>query len=144
MTKRAVELTTAFEVSGPWFTKDVKKTVRENIADMLDAAKGAMEQDVRASIAGHRGQMPGYTGWSYNRTIGRRKSGRTGRTWGLWAVVSANTEGGDARVSMLDAKDAIRTKAAAATIEKRWHPYRNAKRAARRAIASLDLAKGLN
>lgn len=130
-----VKLTSSFEVSGPFFRKDVRKTVRENIADMLDAAHQAMEADVKASITAHAGSMPRYSGWSWAHTIGRRES-LTGKRWGLWAVVSANTGG-------MDARDAIRTKAAAATIERRWHPYRTATRAARRAIKSLDLTKGL-
>jgi hypothetical protein len=140
--KGQVEVTSHFDLEGPFFTKDVRKTVIENIGDMLDRAAEAMEQDVRDSIAGHAGSMPYYDGWSWARTIGRRKSGR-GKEWWYHAVVSANTEGGDPRVGKLDKRDAIRTKAAAVTIEKRWHPYRKASSAARRAIKTLDLTKGL-
>jgi autotransporter-associated beta strand protein len=62
-----------------------------------------------------------------------------GGRWGTWAVVSANTAG-------MSAKDAIRTKAAAATIERRWHPFRNVKGAVYRArpLLTADLTKGLD
>ena len=55
-----------------------------------------------------------------------------------WAAVGAVTSG-------MSAKDAIRTKAAAATIERRWGPYRRAKSAVyrSRALISADLTKGL-
>lgn len=132
----AVELTTKWETDGPFFEKDVRKTVLQNIGDMLDMAAEGMEADVRGGISQHASSMPAYSGWSWAHTIGRRKS-QTGREWSLWAVVSANTAG-------MGAADAIRTKAAAATIERRWHPYRTSTRAARKAIKALDLTKGLD
>ena len=140
--KDPVVFTSRFELDGPFFRKDARATVIENIGAMLDEAAEAMEADVRASIAGHAGMMPRYSGWSWARTIGRRES-RGGRRWWYHAVVSANTEGGGG-VGPLGAADAIRTKAAAATIERRWHPYRKTTRAARKAIRALDLTKGLD
>lgn len=131
-----VELTTKWTTEGPFFTRDPRKTIRANIGDFLDEAAAAMQSDVRQVIASASGSMPGYTGWSLDRTIGRRRSYRTGKVWQLWAVVSANTDG-------LDRRAAIRTKAAAATIERRWHPYRRSTSAARKALRSLDLTRGL-
>jgi hypothetical protein len=42
----------------------------------------------------------------------------------------------------MDRADAIRTKAAAASIERRWHPFRRVAAAGRRA-AKANLTKGL-
>jgi hypothetical protein len=131
-------LTTDVTLSGPFFTKDPGKTLRANVRDLMDALAEQMEGDVKDAIAANAGSMPQYTGWSRDRTVGRTVS-ISGKRWGTWARVSANTEG-------MSKADAIRTKAAAASIERRWHPYRKAKsnvyRA--RALITADLTKGLD
>jgi hypothetical protein len=128
----------AVTLEGPFFTRDPGKTLRANVRDMLDEMAAWMEIEVKTGIAVNAGSMPFYSGWSYDQTIGRTTS-ISGKRWGTWAVVSANTEG-------MDAKDAIRTKAAAATIERRFHPYRQVKSAIYRArpLLTADLTKGLD
>ena len=134
-----VSVTTKVELSGNFFTRDPSKTLYRNIGDMLEALAGEMEGIVRGEIASHAGEMPGYSGWSYDHTVGYVKSGLTGKRWATWAAVGAVTAG-------MSKKDAIRTKAAAASIERRWHPYRRVKSAVyrSRALISADLAKGLD
>lgn len=137
-------VTAKITLRGNFFTRDPGKTLRQNVRDMLEALAAEMEHEVRGIIAGHAGDMPRYSGWSYGRTIGRVES-YTGKRWGTWAVVSANTWGGGG-VEKLTKHPAIRTKAAAAIIEKRWHPYRRVKGGVYRARALLtaDLVKDLN
>lgn len=135
--KDAVTLQTYWQPEGPFFERDVRKTVRANIGDMLERAAAAMEAQVRGEIASHAGGMPGYSGWSWAHTKGYTTSPYTGRHWGLWAAVNAVSAG-------MSTPDAIRTKAAAATIERRWHPYRNVARSGRQAMKTLDLTKGLD
>lgn len=132
MTKVTVQL------DGNFFKRDPGKTLRGNIKDMLDVLAGEMEQAVDQQIQSHESQMPAYTGWTVGHVLGRTHS-VGGKRWGTWAVVSANTQG-------LDRKDAIRTKAAAAGIERRWHPFRLVKSAVyrSRALISADLTEGLN
>ena len=133
------QVTSKVELSGNFFRKDPGKTIRHNIRDMLEALAPEMQRDVRGEIAGHAGSMPAYTGWTLEHTLGYVTSPRTGRRWQLWAAVGTVTAG-------MDRKDAVRTKAAAATIETRWHPFRKVKSAVyrSRAVISADLTKGLN
>ena len=127
---RAVtRVTSRVELDGNFFERDPRKTIRTNIGDMLDALAGELEAIVQGEIAGHAGSMPGYTGWSRDHIVGRTES-YSGKHWALDLVVSANTAG-------MDARSAIRTKAAAATIERRWHPFRQAKSAVYRARATV-------
>lgn len=131
-------VTTKVELSGEFFTRDPGRTLRTNVKTMLDALAPELDRLVTADIQSHSGAMPFYTGWTAEHTVGRVTS-LSGKRWGLWLVVSANSAG-------MSAKDAIRTKAAAATIERRWHPYRRVKSAVyrSRAVISADLTKGLD
>ena len=131
-------VTTTVTLEGNFFTHDPGKTLYANIGTMLDALAGDMEQAVRGEISAHAGSMPYYSGWSWAHTEGYTTSPKTGKHWALWAAVAAVTQG-------MSTPDAKRTKAAAATIEKRWHPYRKVKSAVyrSRALISADLAKGL-
>ena len=131
-------VTTKITLDGNFFRRNPGKTFRQNVKDMLDELASWMESEVRGGIEGHAGSMPNYTGWSADRVRGRTES-IVGKRWGTWAVVSSNTAG-------MSARDAIRTKAAAAGIERRWHPYRQVKSAVYRArpIIAADLTKGLD
>ena len=131
-------VTTKVELSGNFFTHDPGKTLYANIGLMLDGLASEMEAEVQADIASHAGEMPAYTGWSTSHAVGYRTSPKTGKHWALWAAVGSVTAG-------MDRKDAIRTKAAAASIERRWHPYRRVKSAVyrSRSVISADLARGL-
>jgi len=123
--------------SGPFFHKDPAKTLQQNIETMLDAVGREGEQDVKAQIAGHRSEMPAYTGWTYDSVRGAMRS-LSGKPWRRTVAIQAQTG------SMNDA-NAIRTKAAASTIEGRWHPFRKTLSRLRRAraINRAELTKGL-
>lgn len=128
-------VTSKVELSGNFFTHDPGKTLYTNIGEMLDALGPELRSTVRDDITAHAGQMPGYSGWSWAHTEFKRSANKH---WALWVAVTADTSG-------MSAKDAIRTKAAAATIERRWHPYRQVKSAVyrARALISADLTRGL-
>ena len=132
-------VTTKVELLGPFFTKDPGKTLYANIGDMLESLASELEARIADEVAGHAGQMPFYTGYTREHVTGYTTSPKTGKHWALWAAVGVPTSG-------MGRADAIRTKAAAATIEARWHPFRNAKSLVyrSRALISADLTKGLN
>jgi len=133
-----MSVTTKVTLEGDFFKRDPGKTLRANIRDMLDALARWMEAEVRAEIAARQGQMPGWTGWSFRQTKGYTTSGKTGKRWQTWAAVGAVTTG-------MSKRDAVRTKAAAASIERRFHPYRRVKSGVYRArpIVSANLTKGI-
>lgn len=126
------------ELSGPFFTRDPRLTVRQNIRNMMDAVAAEMEQGVKAELEAKSGSIPGWTGWTRDHVVGRTHS-LAGKRWALTAVVSANTDG-------MGASDAIRTKAAASRLERRFHPFRKIAGRTRRARAVLaaDLTRGLD
>ena len=125
------------ELEGNFFRRDPKKTVRANIRDMLDALAGELGGEVRADIASHQSQMPNWTGWTHEHVHGITRW--EGQRWQFWAAVQAVQEG-------MSANDAIRTQAAAASIERRWHPFRRGKGAVyrARALINADFTKGLD
>ena len=151
------------ELFGPFFEHDPGKTLSHNVMDMLDKLAAEMEREVKRQIAGHAGEMPRYTGWSHDHTVGYTSNRTTGKRWRTFAAVGTVTAG-------LSTKDAIRTKAAVAGrrksrgigtsksgraygpdgttkgIEGRFHPYRSVKSGLyrSRALLTADLAKGLD
>jgi hypothetical protein len=130
------DLTTRVDFTGPFFTHSPGATLRGNIKAMMTALSKEMEADVRGQIDAKAGAMEFYTGWTRSHVIGRAES-LSHKPWLATAVVSANTNG-------MSAKDAIRTKAAAASIERRFHPFRRTASAVRGSRALLaDLARGL-
>lgn len=133
-----MSVSTKITLEGNFFTKDPRKTVRSNIADMLDALADWAEDEVRGDIESHAGSMPFYTGWTADHVRGYTTSPNTGRHWELHAAVAALTAG-------MGKDDAIRTKAAAASIERRWHPFRRVKAGVYRArpLINANLTKGL-
>lgn len=135
MPSDGVKLTVDFE--GNFFRRDPGKTFRANVRDMLDDLAEWMEAEVESQVRGHASAMPAWTGWSADHVLGRTTS-VSGRRWGTWARVSSFTGG-------LERTDAIRTKAAAATIERRWHPFRQVKSAIYRArpLITANLTEGL-
>lgn len=122
-------------LSGPFFTKDPGKTVQQNIKAFVDGAVAYGEAKVKASIEAKSSAMPYWTGHTRDHVVGRTQSLR-GKEWRYTGVVSANTNG-------MSRREAIRTKAAAASIEARWHPFRRALYAIAGTIRKLDLTKGL-
>jgi hypothetical protein len=130
------KVTIKVTLDGAFFRNDPTREITRNIQDMLDALADEMETMVQEQIA-HL-PLPRASGWSVEHTTGYRVSTKTGKKWTHWAAVAAYTHG-------MSERDAIRTKAAAAGIERRFHPYRKTATAIRRsrAVLSADLAKGL-
>lgn len=131
-------VTTKVVLEGNFFKRNPGRTLRTNVRDMLDALSPVLEDEARSAIREHAGEMPESTGWTAAHTIGYTTSPKTGKRWGTWAAVGVPTAG-------MDARHAIRTKAAAASIERRWHPFRRIKSAVYRArpLLTADLTKGL-
>jgi hypothetical protein len=125
-------------LSGPFFTRNVRKTVRQNISDFEDAIAAFGQERARTLIQARQGAMPNYTGRTRDRTVGRTRAEarRGGKKWQVTAVISANTDG-------LGRRDAIRTKAAAAGIERRFHVFRSTTFAIRARMQTVNLTRGL-
>lgn len=124
---------TRVSLEGPFFTGDAAAKFSGNLAAAMDDMAAEMETEVERLIEGRAGNMPFYTGRSARAVHGRAES-VSGRPWYRTAVVSAFTGG-------MGRKDAIRTKAAAASIERRFHPFRRVASAGRR--IRRDLTQGL-
>lgn len=131
-------LSVKWELSGNFFTHDPRKTLYANLRDMLDTAAGEMEDEARRVIDANQGAMRYWTGWTAEHTVGYTTSAKTGKRWTSWAAVGLPTAG-------MSRKDAIRTKAAAASIERRFHPFRQVKQGLYRskALLTANLTKGL-
>lgn len=127
------------ELKGPFFTKDPGKTVRQNIKDFLDKLAEYGEGRVQKAIESKRGKMPYSKGHTRDRVIGRTRAelARGGKRWAATAVVSANTDG-------MEKKEAIRTLAAASSIEGRFRPFKSTTYAMAQKARTVDLTKGLN
>lgn len=128
---------TRVDFKGPFFERDVRKSMRTNIRDMMGALAQEAESDVKGQVGGRHGSMPRSTGATYASIKGRTTS-LGGKQWQVTAVVSANTGG-------MDRATAIRIKAAASTIERRWHPFRRTSFSIRRAraVISANLTKNI-
>lgn len=113
--------------------RDPSGVIGRNIEDMLADVAGEMEREVKSQIRQRAGSMHHYTGATTGSVVGRVES-VAHRKWHRHAVVSAYT-GGQVRLG------AIRTKAAAATIEARWHPFKKVGAASRKILRNM--AKGL-
>lgn len=132
-------VTVRIDLEGPFFTRDPGKTLYANIREMMAALAAEMGDAVRSDIAAHQGGMPNWTGWTLEHTYGYTTSPVTGKHWAVSAAVATVTAG-------MSTKDAIRTKAAAASIEARWHPFRRVKSAVyrMRAVLTADLTEGMD
>lgn len=131
-------VTVKVELDGNFFKRDPGKTLRTNIRNMLDALAPVLDQEVESQIRSHAGDMPFFTGFTAAHVVGYTTSAKTGKRWGTWMAVGLPTTG-------MNRAEAIRTKAAAATIERRFHPFRSVKSAVYRArpLLTADLTKGL-
>jgi hypothetical protein len=123
------------DLSGPFFSRDPSLTVKGNIRRMMAGLAEEGEQALRDDIRGL--PLPRATGWTRDHAVGRVRS-NTGKSWMATAVISANTAG-------MGRNDAIRTKAAAASVERRFHPFRRTASAIRRSrkILGANLTKGI-
>lgn len=135
MAKRDVSL--RMDLSGPFFTRDPRRTVKQNIREMMGRLADETEGDIRRAIAARRGAMPRSAGKTLGALRGRNEA-LSGKDWYQSMVVSVDT-------SRMDRQQAIATKAAAMTIERRWRPFRRATSTIRRsrAILAANLTKGL-
>jgi hypothetical protein len=70
------------DLSGPFFQRDPKKTVRQNIRRMLEGLASEGEQMVQAQFGGHIDTGEGVSG------VRGRVSSLNGRPWALTAVIS--------------------------------------------------------
>lgn len=131
-------LSAKLEYSGPFFEKDPGKTARQNVMDFLDRLAEYGAGRVQMAIAGKRGSMPYSTGHTRDRIVGRTRAelARGGKRWTSTAVVSANTDG-------MSRKEAIRTLAAASSIEGRWRPFKSTTYAMAAKARTVDLTKNL-
>jgi hypothetical protein len=118
--------------SGPFFRFEPGDVVRSNIRQMLNQMADEGEREVQAAIATAPLRHP--TGWTRSHVMGRTKA-LAGKPWAVTAVVGMNPMG-------LDAKKAIRTQAAGATVERLYHPFRRVTAALKRFMRA-DLTKGM-
>lgn len=133
MASRGVKV--SVDVSGPLFQRDPSLTVKGNIRRMMQGIAEEGERAIRDAIGTLN--LRRSTGWTKDHVRGRITS-YAGRKWTLNAVVSANTSG-------LDRTDAIRTLAAAASVESRYHPFRRVANQLKssRAVLGANLTEGL-
>jgi len=126
------------KLEGPFFTRDPRKTVRQNIRVFMDELAAHGEAKGRGLADAPAGQMPRWTGRTRNRIKGRTRAEmrRGGKHWALTAVVSANTEG-------LSRTEAISVKAAGSRMEKRFRIFKGVLYSMRARIRSIDFTKGL-
>jgi hypothetical protein len=132
------EFQSKVELRGPFFERDVRKTVRQNIADFEEAIAEYGQTKARSNLAAKQGSIPAWTGWTLDRIIGRTRAEmrRGGKHWQVTAVVSANTDG-------MSRRDAIRTKAAASGLEARFGIFRRTTFAIRAKMRTVNLTKGI-
>ena len=129
---------TTISFTGPFFEHDPALTLRQNIRVMVAAMAEEGAADLQAQIRAKAGPMPRSTGWTADHVYGHTKSSKTGKPWALWAAVSQDTQG-------MDAKTAIRTQAAASSIARRWQPARKTRNRLMRSrhINKAELLKGI-
>lgn len=134
----AVSLIGKARLEGDFFTRNPGKTLSNNVQGMLAKLAEWMEEEVRAGVASAAGSMPHGTGYTRAHVRGYTTSRKTGKQWRTWAAVGLPTDG-------MDRAQAIRTKAAGASIERRFHPFRRVKSGiyASRPIIQANLARGL-
>lgn len=123
------------DLSGPLFQRDPSLTVKGNIRRMMQGLAEEGEKAIQSEIGTLN--LPRSKGWTQAHAVGRVTS-YAGKRWWLNAVISANTDG-------MDRATAIRTKAAASSVEGRYHPFRRTANALKRsrAVLSANLTEGL-
>jgi hypothetical protein len=134
----AVSLIGKVELEGDFFTHDPGKTLGGNIRDMMDLLAKWMEDEAMMGIAAASGSMPGWTGYTLEHVRGYVTQPGKANRWRVSAAVGIPTYG-------MDDEQAIRTKAAGASIERRFHPMRRVKQGVYRSrpILQANLTKGL-
>lgn len=125
-------------LEGPIFEPNVHKTFGANIQALMDVLAAEGQRTIKTELVARRRRIPYWTGHTFNQVRGRTRS-LTGRRWRVSLVVSADTSG-------MSAREATRTKAAAAQLEARYHMFRRTAAALRRSrnILAANLTKGLD
>jgi hypothetical protein len=72
----------SIDVSGPFFQRDPKKTVRQNIRRMLEGLAAEGERGVQSQFGGHIVSGLGVTG------VKGRVQSLSGKAWAMTAVIS--------------------------------------------------------
>jgi hypothetical protein len=136
------KITTTIDLSGPFFTKDIRRTMRSNIEDLVAAIAEEAETDVSAQLAaGEAGRALISAGVQPARlsshVIGRVRS-IGGKDWHRTAVVSINNTG-------FTKKQGTALMAAASVVEGKTHAFRRTTARLRksRAVNQAELLKGL-
>ena len=133
-------ITTTIDLSGPFFTKDPRRTFLQNVRDLMDVIAREGEADVKAQLRqGEPARAPLSAGLSPARVSGHvrgRVSSLSGRRWAYTAVVSVNNSG-------LSKKQGIALMAAAAVVERRTGAFKRTGTRLRKAVKRADLTKGL-
>ena len=132
--------TATVSLSGPFFSKDVEKTMMENIHKMMEgiAAEGATAARVNLAAGSASRALVRMTGDRVaDHVIGRTVS-RAGKQWYTAAVVQVDNKG-------LDAAGSRSLMAAASRIEGKTHSVRKVATSLRssRAVLSANLTAGM-
>lgn len=135
-------LKTYIELDGPFFRKDVRRTISANIREFMERVAAEGEAEARAQLrAGEGGRAPLRAFANGSRVsahvIGRVQA-RGGKQWWRTAVISVNNSG-------LNPAQGISLMAGAASIERRVHVFRRLASRLRSSVRMLraNLTKGL-
>lgn len=135
-----MKIATTIDLSGPFFTKDVTKTLNENIVLMLEAVAEEGELDVRDQlVATQEGRLPiSRLGDRVSDHVRGRVVSLASKHWQRTAVISVNNSG-------FGPYEGRSLMAAASKVEGATHAFRRTtsrlKRA--RAVNRAELMKGL-
>lgn len=132
---------TTIDTKGPFFTKDVRKTLRANIKDLMNAIAAEGEADVVAQLRSGEGGRKPMRGIAPARVSGHvhgRTASLSGKPWQVTAVVSVNNSG-------FSRKQGITLMAAASKVEGQTHAFRRTTGRLRRSqkANTSELLKGL-
>lgn len=128
------------DMSGPFFQKDVEKTLLENVQKMMEGLAQEGEDAARSNLlvnAGNRAPVRMTGDRVADHVIGRTVS-LSGRQWLTAAVVQVTNKG-------LDAATSRSVMAAGSVLEGSYHPIRKVATQIRRsrAVLTANLSEGL-
>ena len=131
---------TSIHYDGPFFTKDPRKTFRQNIRTMMRAIAEEAQQDIETQMRhnqGRRAPIAELGDHVSSHVVGRVKSLR-GKPWQVTAVISVNNSG-------FSTSQGIALMAAHAEVERQTHAFRRTTGRLRRSrkVNAAELLKGL-
>lgn len=133
---------TTIDLSGPFFSRDPRKTFRENVRVLMDAVAAEGERDVRSALQSGEGRRRPVSAGVLPARVSAHAIGRTssisGKRWAVTAVVSVRNRG-------MSKRQGTALMAAAASLERRFHPFRRTTSRLRksRAVNQAELSRGL-